>query len=188
MRWFTESEGSIAGPHIASGNGRRTVLEARFARIVSADAAALSRLAATYTITATDREDLLQDIALAFWRALPTFRGECSERSFLFRIAHNRGIRYLSRKHRFASLEGEQVDVEDPHPGAEAMLAEEQDSERLLRAMRSLPLIYREVLSLALEDLSYAEIAQVLAIGDSNVGVRINRARQLLRERLESLK
>jgi RNA polymerase sigma-70 factor (ECF subfamily) len=46
-------------------------------------------------------------------------------------------------------------------------------------------LIYRQVITLTLEGLSYREIAQVLGIGESNVGVRLNRARQLLRTTLE---
>ena len=57
------------------------------------------RLAASYTEHSSDRDDLFQDIAIALWKALPGFRGECSERTFLFRVAHNRAIDYL-RRHR----------------------------------------------------------------------------------------
>jgi len=53
------------------------------------------------------------------------------------------------------------------------------------RAVRRLPLIYREVITLTLEGLPYKDIAQVLGIGESNVGVRSNRARQMLRTLLE---
>ena len=50
--------------------------------------------------------------------------------------------------------------------------------------MRGLPLPYRQVITLLLEDLSYEEIAEALGISLSNVGVRINRAKQQLKERL----
>src|SRR5258707_11770601 len=75
----------------------RTTLERHFDRLLAANGPALTRLAASYTNTPSDRDDLVQEIALAIWRALPRFRGECSERTFLFRIAHNRGIACLAR-------------------------------------------------------------------------------------------
>jgi RNA polymerase sigma factor (sigma-70 family) len=63
-------------------------------------------------------------------------------------------------------------------------LLEDQHA-RLLAAIRDLPVEYRQVVTLALEGLTYAEIAQVAGIGESNVGVRLNRGRHMLRRRLE---
>jgi RNA polymerase sigma-70 factor (ECF subfamily) len=50
-----------------------------------------------------------------------------------------------------------------------------------MAAVRRLPLAYRQVVTLALEGVSYAEIADVLGISDSNVGARLTRARHMLR-------
>ena len=163
----------------------RAALEQRFGELLTANRPALSRLAFSYTRTASDRDDLLQEIAMALWQALPRFRGECSERTFLFRIALNKCLAHLSRRSSLIPLDTEQVDVEDPAPSAEHQLSQEQDGERLFDAVRRLPLMYRQVITLTLEGLSYREIAQVLGIGESNVGVRLNRARQLLRTLLE---
>src|SRR5215510_12930513 len=66
----------------------RAALEQRFHDLLSGNGGALSRLAASYTNNPSDRDDLFQDIALAIWKALPGFRGESSERTFIFRIAH----------------------------------------------------------------------------------------------------
>jgi RNA polymerase sigma factor (sigma-70 family) len=55
----------------------------------------LRRLAASYESLAHAREDLLQDIRLALWTALPRFRGECSMRTFVYRIAHNRSLSHI---------------------------------------------------------------------------------------------
>jgi len=86
-----------------------------FDRLLAANGPSLARLAASYTNTTSDRDDLLQEIALAVWQALRTFRGECSERTFLFRIAHNRAIGYLTRNRaRFAAAE--ELEVRDPKP------------------------------------------------------------------------
>jgi RNA polymerase sigma factor (sigma-70 family) len=162
----------------------RTTLERDFDRLVVANGPALARLASSYTNTSSDRDDLLQEIAMALWQALPRFRGECSERTFLFRIAHNRAIGHLARS-RSQPLAGEEVDVRDPAPDPEAGLAREQSVERLRWAIHRLPLVYRQVITLSLEGLGYGEIAEVLGISESNVGARLTRARQILRESLE---
>jgi RNA polymerase sigma-70 factor (ECF subfamily) len=163
----------------------RAILEEQFGRLLVENRAALSRLAASYTRSAGDRDDLLQEIAMAFWRALPSFRGDCSERTFLFRIAHNRCITYLSKRRINVSLDETEIEVEDPNANAEAVLADEQERQRLLAAIRDLPPIHREVLVLALEGMGYREIADVVGISESNVGVRLNRARERLKELLE---
>ena len=83
------------------------------------------------------------------------------------------------------ALDDEAAAVEDPQPTAEAQLSQDEQRERLLAAVLALPLGHRQVVTLMLEGLSYREIAQVLGISESNVGVRLNRARQLLKSRLE---
>jgi len=64
----------------------------------------------------------------------------------------------------------------------DAVVGEAQESAQLLAAVRRLPLIQREVVVLALEDMDYGEIAAVLGISETNVGVRLNRARASLRK------
>jgi RNA polymerase sigma-70 factor (ECF subfamily) len=160
-------------------------IEERFQALLNENAGALARMAASYTRTTGDRDDLLQDIAIALWQALPRFRGDCSERTFLFRIAQNRCLAHLARRRPVVTLDDGEMDVEDPGPTAEARLSVDQQRARLLAAVRRLPLGYRQVVTLVLEGLSYREIAQVLGIGESNVGVRLNRARQRLKSYLE---
>jgi RNA polymerase sigma factor (sigma-70 family) len=162
----------------------RTTLERHFDRLIAANGPALTRLAASYTNTSSDRDDLLQEIAMALWQALPRFRGECTERTFLFRIAHNRAIAHLARS-RSQPIVGDEVDVHDPAPDPETGLAREQSVERLRRTIHGL-LVYRQVITLSLEGLGYGEIAEVLGISESNVGARLTRARQILREALEN--
>ena len=163
----------------------QTTLEHHFDRLVAANGPALTRLAASYTNTLSDRDALLQEIAMALWQALPRFRAECSERTFLFRIAHNRAIAHLARS-RSRPVAGEEIEVHDPAPDPEVGLAREQRVEGLRQAIQDLPLVYRQVITLSLEGLGYGEIAEVLGISESNVGVRLTRARQILRESLEN--
>jgi RNA polymerase sigma factor (sigma-70 family) len=166
----------------------RAILEQHFDRLLAANGPALTRLAASYTNTFADRDDLLQEIAMAIWQAWPRFRGDCSERTFLFRIAHNRAIAYLARARSQGLGFTREIEVHDPAPDPESGLAQEQKAERLRRAVHRLPLAYRQAVTLTLEGMGYAEVAQVLGISESNVGVRLTRARQILRELLENHK
>jgi len=176
------STGADTLPVTQAASLARKNLEARFESLLAENRASLSRLAFSYTNTAADREDLLQDIALALWQALPSFRGECSERTFVYRIAQNRALSALARRRPAASA----IDdlPPDPAPLVETTLAQQEESNHLAVAVRRLPLPYRQVVVLMLEGLEYGEIAQVLGISESNVGVRINRARPLLRQNL----
>ena len=69
----------------------------RLDRLLSLHARPLERVAASYARTAPEREDLLQDIAVALWLALPGFRGDCSERTFILRIHSGLATQTLGR-------------------------------------------------------------------------------------------
>ena len=156
--------------------------EARFLALLNANLPALGRLAGSYAGSTGEREDLLQEIALALWQALPRFRGESSERTFLFRIAHNHCINHIVRRRPVSSLDELELDPVDESRPVDATLDQAQASANLQAAIQRLPLIQRQVVTLALEDLDYAEIAAVLGISENNVGVRLNRARTTLRK------
>ena len=157
-------------------------LELTFGRLLAAHGPSLSRIAGSYARSSGEREDLFQEIAIAIWRALPTFRGECSERTFVFRIAHNRGTSHVARRRLPTTGTDDGVEIADAAPNPEQALSSEQEGQRLVDAVRRLPLGYRQVVTLALEDVSYAEIADVLGITESNVGARLTRARHMLRD------
>src|SRR2546427_10516711 len=78
----------------------------------------LARVAWGYVDSASDHDDLMQEILLALWRALPRFRGESSERTFALRVAHNRGITFAVRRRRFERLPDDGA-LTDPGPLAE---------------------------------------------------------------------
>lgn len=163
-------------------------LNDRYDQILRRDGAALRRVAGAYEREPGRREDLFQDICLAVWQALPRFRGDSSERTFVFRIAHNRGLTHRSRRRPSdgTDLEVAAERLADPHPDPEAAVREGQRRERLREAVLALPLEPRQILSLTLEGLSNLEIADVLGITENNVAVRLNRARKALRQILET--
>lgn len=162
----------------------RTELEQRFSALLDVHGPSLGRVAGLYTRDAAEREDLLQEILVAIWRAFPRFRGECSERTFVFRIAHNRGITHIARRRLPMTALAGDLDVADSKPGPEQALAVQQRERRLHAAVQQLPLGYRQVVTMALDGMTYGEIADVLGITESNVGARLTRARELLRSLL----
>ena len=172
-----QTDATLPGP---LSSARRDNFEA----LLAANRPALARLAASYATSPADRDDLLQEIAMGLWLALPGFRAECTERTFLFRIAHNRCISHLSRRRPQVSLDELEIDPVDQHDGPDTGVSHAQQTERLQVAVRSLPLAYRQVIVLLLEDLDYRQIAEVLGISETNVGARLTRARALLRTQL----
>jgi RNA polymerase sigma factor (sigma-70 family) len=180
----TQSTDSFAsGTTLVKETGR--AVEQQFERILDQHGAAISRLAYSYEAVAGIREELVQEIALAIWQALPHFRGECSERTFVFRIAHNRGLTHVGRRRppqqSLDDLEEADEPI-DPRPHPDEQLAEMNQRERLASAVRSLPVAHKQMIVLMLEGLSHAEIGEVLGITENNVAVRLTRARKALKE------
>lgn len=168
--------------HVSAQDALR-VRSLAFQRLVQTYGAPLQRLAAAYERDEDQREDLLQDILFALWKALPSFRGECSERTFVYRVAHNRALthqrRASTRNARTRPIE-EGTHVEDAAPGVDAILDTAQRRERLLAAVRRLPSVHRQIVLLRLEDMTNGEIAGILGISENAVAVRLTRARQAL--------
>lgn len=151
-----------------------------FERIVRDYGPALARLAATYARGNADQHDLLQEIWVAIWRALSRFRGESSERTFVFRIAHNRGITFSTRQRR--EPRGELEDLADSSPDPASALALSHRHDRLMVAVRQLAQPHRQAVMLYLEGFSNRQIAEVQGATENNVAVRLTRARKELRE------
>ena len=152
----------------------------RFARLLEAHGASVRRVARVYARGPAEQADLEQDIALALYRALPAFRGDCSERTFVFRVAHNRGISHAETERpraRREALVDEAGTLPDPRPLADEALDQARRRAALWAAIGELPVGARSVLTLALEGLSHEEIADVLGSTANSVAVRLSRAR-----------
>ncbi len=160
------------------GSDRKVIFE----RITRDHGGILGRIVESYAPPGPDRDDLAQDVGLAIWKALKLFRGDCSERTFVIRIAHNRGLSFVFQKRRVQVRES--VDVTDDRPSPEEVAGNDQRREVLLAAIRMLPVGYRQVLTLALEELPQKKIAQIIGISPQNVAVRLNRARGMLEKRI----
>jgi RNA polymerase sigma factor (sigma-70 family) len=153
----------------------------RCVRLLHEHGRALRRLASSYERDPSKQQDLVQDIWLAVWQALPGFRGDCAERTFVFRIAHNRAVSHIdySQRRRAEPLDDD-ARIAAPESNPEQALSEQQRYERLHAAVRDLPLAMRQVVVLTLEGLSNADVADIIGITENNVAVRLTRARAAL--------
>ncbi len=139
------------------------------------------------------QDELFQEIALNIWRALPKFRQESSPKTFVARIAHNvlathvaKSVKTIKAEQDINDLDNESAaDHRQATPYQE--LDQQQRQQRLAQAIRLLKLEQQQVITLALEGMSYQEIADVLAITTNLVGVRLQRAKAALMQVLEAL-
>lgn len=123
-------------------------------------------------------EDAVQDTFLRAWRGWARFRGDASEKTWLYGIAMNVCRSMLRRRH--VTLPLDELD------GALAFDPPEPSDGEVLRAVQSLEPKYREVVLLFYyHDMSTAEIAKTLGLKQSNVTARLTRARDQLRTKLK---
>lgn len=149
--------------------------EATFLRIVEIYGAPIRRLCAAYSRDMSRRQDLFQEIAIAIWTALPNFRRESSERTWVYRIAHNIALSHISRHSRLQRSE-QPFDTLRRDPVVE----EDYRHKALVEAVQQLKPSERNVILLYLEGLSGREIADITGLTVDNIGVRLNRIRQKL--------
>ena len=157
--------------------------EASFDSVVRSHGDAIARLAWGYVDTHADHDDLVQEILVALWRALPNFRGDASVWTFVFRVAHNRAMSFAAQRRRHEPLSSADH-VPDARPTPDALAERISAYEQLARAVRQLPDPQRQAVMLHLEGASVPEIAAVQGTTENNVSVRLTRARQALRRLL----
>jgi len=156
-----------------------------FERIVADYGPLISRIAMSYEADPSLREDLTQQIFLAVWQALPSFRADASLKTFIARVAQNRSISFVTKQVRqppVAELP-EKLEADAPNPEESAIEANERHL--LLEATRRLPLPQRQVIILVLEGFTYAEIADMLQIAPNALALRLSRAKTALKSMLE---
>ena len=132
-------------------------------------------------------EDLIQQTFLGCVESRDRFRGEASFRSFLFAIAHRQLAKHWRTRSR-DRLDFQTVSVFELDASPSAAIAHDQSQQRLLLALRRIPLDSQVALELHYwESLTAAEIGEVLAIPLGTAKTRLRRAKQLLEAELRAL-
>lgn len=154
---------------------KRQDREEQFRQWASEYAGIFRHVAAGFAAPA-DQEDLLQEILLAVWHALPSFRSEASPATFLYRVAQNTAMTWR-RSVRYRHLDEELDEGRHAAPPPDRKL---EKTEALYAGVRKLPEADRSLLLLYLDEISYREISEITGLSESNVGVRLTRIRHRL--------
>ncbi len=142
--------------------------------------------------------ELAQETFIRIFTSASRYQANYSFSTYIYRIASNLAISELRRRkrRRFVSLfspfvndDGETVEIDPPDlsPRIDETMIEEERRRAVSRAITSLPEKYRSALVLRdVEGMSYDQIAEVLSLSEGTVKSRINRARNLLKEKLSA--
>lgn len=156
--------------------------DARYLEAAAAHGGALQRLASATEANAERRRDLLQDMHVALWRSFAAFDERCSVRTWVYRVAHNVAASHVDRERRlrapFVALE------EIEHlASAQNVSTEVEEGEavaRLNAIIRKLGPPDRQIITLYLEGLDAASIAEVTGLSAGAVATRVSRLKTQL--------
>ncbi|MDC8105434.1 RNA polymerase sigma factor [Chryseobacterium sp. PTM-20240506] len=135
------------------------------------------RLCMGYVNNSEWAQDIAQETFVIVWQQLPKFRNESSVGTWIFRIASNNCLRQIEREKRFtkADLPGNLEEKKQESMESEIQL--------LYKFISELPETDRIIISLELEELKQAEIANIVGLSESNVRVKIHRIKEKLTQK-----
>jgi RNA polymerase sigma-70 factor (ECF subfamily) len=145
----------------------------------------LFKIVRTYAFTPNDQDDLFQEVSLNVWKSIPDFRRESSVSTWIYRVALYSAFVWVRKEtNRPSTL---------PLASVEHILtrtAEPVDErlEWLYEQIRQLDLLDRSICLLMLDGFSYKEMAAIVGISQSNVGVKIHRIKNHLMRKSQEVK
>ncbi|QKJ28270.1 sigma-70 family RNA polymerase sigma factor [Mucilaginibacter mali] len=138
------------------------------------------RVCMGYTNNPDQAKDLVQETFFSVWRNLSSFRNEARVSTWIFRIATNHCLRALEIAKRMPA-------GEMPYHLAATETTPPDDKLALLyKCIAELPETERIIISLELEDMPQAEIAQVLGLSDVNIRVKVHRIKEKLAKKFKA--
>lgn len=143
----------------------------------------LFKIIRAYARNAHDQEDLFQEIALQLWKSVPDYRGEAKASTWIYRVALYTALawtREVAKEPRTETL-GDLAQTLTVNPAVQ-----DERLNWLYEQIGQLEPIDRSVCLLMFDGFKHREIAELLGISESNVGVKIHRIKeQLMRKSQE---
>ncbi|MBN1789816.1 MAG: sigma-70 family RNA polymerase sigma factor [Bacteroidales bacterium] len=158
-------------------------LQERFLTVFEQNTRIVIKIARAYTQTIQDREDLINDIALELWKSFDRFKGESKISTWIYRVALNTSMNFNRRKKRTGH-----ISFYDPLLlNASEQLTDQDDSSQaidLYDCINALNALNKAIILLYLDGNSHEEISTVTGITKTNVGTRIGRIKDQIRNLL----
>jgi RNA polymerase sigma-70 factor, ECF subfamily len=129
-----------------------------------------------FGLAVVDCEEIVQETFLALFLHLQQGRSRRNLRSWLFRVAHNLGLKKLQRSRRESTSVESWESAIDPAPNPEAQFSDGQLQRKLRAVFDALPEQSRRCLLLRAEGLRYREIAEVLDMSLGAVSLSLSRS------------
>ena len=153
------------------------ISEKEFTEIVRENKTTIYTVCYMFSSDREEVEDLFQEVLIALWQGLESFRGESALRSWIYRISLNTCISADRKKRRRADSVHLDMKIN--------LFADTDDDTRQVQMLRSrigkLGVFDRAIILLWLENLSYEEIGAIVGISAKNVSVRLVRIREQLK-------
>ncbi|MDW3193740.1 MAG: sigma-70 family RNA polymerase sigma factor [Cytophagales bacterium] len=141
------------------------------------------KICRAYTDSEEDFEDYYQEVCLQIWRSHEQFSGQSEWSTWIYRLALNVCLTLLKKR-----KNSDRHFVSDVVPVAveETIQAFSDESlNELYAAIKKLSEVDRAVIMLYLEEKSYQEIAEIMGTNPNNIGVRIKRIKERLKNLLD---
>jgi len=148
---------------------------------IDAHKAILFKVARVYGVTHSDREDLFQEIALQVWHSVEAYRGDCAATTWIYRVALNTALAWRRKERRHRER---RQDIEDATGLLVAPSGNDPRLDWIYQRIAELDEANRALALLMLDGFSYRDMAQILGLSESNVGVKINRIKAALAAQL----
>ncbi len=170
---------------------------AAFEALVKAYETKLYNVAFRMVSDSEDAMDIVQEVFLKAYQALPNFRGDSKFSTWIYRICMNASLDHL-RRHKKAQVYSLDAPVEFSDSEAQRQVEDSAESteeivearflgEKMLHVLNDLEPHYRAVLILCdVQGYSYQEIAEILDMSLGTVKSRIHRARNILRKLMDA--
>jgi RNA polymerase sigma-70 factor (ECF subfamily) len=157
-----------------------------FLEILSNYQGILHKVSIIYFKNASDRVDNFQEIVYQLWKSYPKLQNKNSIGSWIYAVSINTSISRIKIK-KISRIEYRETlpDIPDSSDIFEE-LSKNESLKLLLNAIYELDEIDRSIMLLYLDEKSYDEIAEIIGISKSNVGVRISRAKESIKQNIKN--
>ncbi|HUJ09056.1 MAG TPA: RNA polymerase sigma factor [Verrucomicrobiae bacterium] len=157
--------------------------ERKFLELVDENRNRILRVCRAYSWNSADRDDLYQEILFQIWRALPGLKEDAYANTWLYRVAINTAISFVRKRSSGSDRVVQFENAELTRTIESQQAAEVSTDERMVNlynAIYQLDPLERALITLFLEDFTYAQIAEATGISANHVGVMLHRAKKKL--------
>ncbi|MDM1556801.1 MULTISPECIES: RNA polymerase sigma factor [Chryseobacterium] len=145
----------------------------------------IHKICRIYTDNIEDHEDLFQEITIQLWKSFPTFKGDSKFSTWMYRVALNTAIT-LFRKPQKSKSQAVNIDVSSLKMEYEVYEDDEHKLQKMYKAIYALSDVEKALIMMYLEDKPYKEIGEILGITEGNARVKMNRAKNNLKTKINT--